>query len=189
MRRDVACFLVFLGIAGVAPSTLTKEASNLNAAQAEVKSLDSFYTSLVGEWVGSYNLWIHPDADVQESSSMATVYTAANGSYTVMNYSWTYKDKLQAGIFLLGGNGPSASATWGDSWHMRPNPMQCHGMISDNGNELDILGGYDVGEGPDWGWRTILTLVGENTLIMKAYNITPDGDEALAVNAVLTRVE
>lgn len=44
----------------------------------------------------------------------------------------------------------------------------------------------DVAGGPDWGWRTEVQLNG-NELIITAYNILPDGQEAKATELSLTK--
>ena len=45
-----------------------------------------------------------------------------------------------------------------------------------------------MGEGPAWGWRTEFTQQSPNSLLMEAYNIMPNGVEALAVRVELKRV-
>ena len=50
-----------------------------------------------------------------------------------MTYSWKKGDEAQEGVFLFGGNGKAAPATWGDSFHMVPEPMQCKGELKDSG--------------------------------------------------------
>ncbi len=49
-------------------------------------------------------------------------------------------------------------------------------------------GSYSMGKGPAWGWRTEFTQQDPNSLLMEAYNIMPNGVEALAVKAELKRV-
>lgn len=70
---------------------------------------------------------------------------------------------------------------------MSPDLMVCSGGLNEAGKKLILNGTYGSGEGPDWGWRTEFNLTGPDTLVMEAYNITPDGQEALAVRAKLTR--
>ncbi len=78
--------------------------------------------------------------------------------------------------------------TWGDSWHMQPQPMVCEAELSEDGQKLVASCTYEAGpDTPDWGWRTEFTLQGEDAFLMEAYNITPEGLEALAVRAEMTR--
>ncbi len=104
-----------------------------------------------------------------------------------MTYDWKTGDKTQEGVFLFGGHGKTATATWGDSFHMVPEPMQCKGELTDGGKKLAVKGGYSMGKGPAWEWRTEFTLLGPDAFLMEAYNIMPDGAEGLAVKAELKR--
>lgn len=110
------------------------------------------------------------------------------GGYFLLSYSWEDGGEKQEGVFLMGGEHNMASATWGDSWHMQPEPMICTGVLSEDGQKLVFLGSYGAGPGvPDWGWRTEFTLQGEDAFLMEAYNITPEGLEEKAVRAELKR--
>jgi hypothetical protein len=52
-----------------------------------------------------------------------------------------------------------------------------------------VLGSYPAPDGgPDWGWRTEVELLDPDRLTIAAYNIHPEGGEALAVKTVLERV-
>jgi hypothetical protein len=53
-----------------------------------------------------------------------------------------------------------------------------------------VLGSYpDPTGGPDWEWRTEVNLLDTNHLIITAYNISPEGGEARAVETKLERVK
>jgi hypothetical protein len=56
------------------------------------------------------------------------------------------------------------------------------------GHAIDVRGAYPTGGGaPDWGWRTRLEATA-TTWAMTMFNVSPDGDETLAVNARYERV-
>ena len=66
--------------------------------------------------------------------------------------------------------------------------MFCTGNETENG--FQVLGTYpDPNGGPDWGWRTEVELVDNDHLVIIAYNIDPEGGEAKATEARLTRVK
>lgn len=151
-------------------------------------SITEFLHNLVGSWTGYYHLWLAPGAPVDESSTAASVRLVASGRYAEIVYSWYREGKEQGGIFLLGGADGNANATWGDSFHSQPDPMHCPGRLANDGYRLIFDGSYPVGPGePDWGWRTEFVLKNPDTLLMEAYNITPTGDEHLAVRAEYQR--
>lgn len=157
------------------------------SAHAGVETAVAFYEQLRGQWVGSNSLWLRPGTPVHESDIKATISAAANGHYYLMNYSWSFEGEVQEGVFFLGGNENMATATWGDSWHMAPEPMYCQGELKENGARLVLIGTFTAGEGPDWGWRTEFTRQGPDNFLMEAYVIPPTGEEGLAVRAELKR--
>ena len=152
------------------------------------RNVQEFYNKLKGEWSGPYSVWLNPMEPPLNSEIAAQGRFVAQGSYFLLTYSWKAEDEEQEGVFLLGGEGETASSTWGDSWHMQPEPMVCEGELTEEGQKLVFLGSYGAGPGiSDWGWRTEFTLQGEDAFLMEAYNITPEGLESLAVRAELTR--
>ena len=104
------------------------------------------------------------------------------------HYTWAESNKPQDGLLLIGQSGPvgAVQAAWVDGWHMGDQMMHCQGAAGSDG-ALSVKGSYAVPPGPDWGWRIdILPGEGERfRLIM--YNITPEGQEYLAVEAVYSR--
>ncbi len=75
------------------------------------------------------------------------------------------------------------TAQWIDTWHMGESVMSCHGTAGDDGS-IDVKGSYAVPPGPDW-W--IALDPDDGSLRLRMYNITPDGEEAIAVDADYAR--
>ncbi|GAB4371399.1 MAG: hypothetical protein Kow0042_14150 [Calditrichia bacterium] len=193
MFRFVIFTVAFLGFAGLwdtVPGQPREDISpKLNPAnkEAQLATVKVFYSQIQGDWSGSYRLWLRPSTPAEQSEIRANIQPVVSGHYFLMTYSWKRAGKKQEGVFFFGGSGKTATASWGDSFHMIPEPMYCKGELQDGG-KLIFHGSYSFGNGPSWGWRTEFTHSNANELLMEAYNITPDGVEALAVKAELKRI-
>ena len=64
--------------------------------------------------------------------------------------------------------------------------MFCRGGLQPDGT-LAVQGTYPAPTGPDWGWKIVLDPSLPDGLRMTMINISPDGEEALAVEAVYKR--
>lgn len=150
-------------------------------------SISEQFAKLVGDWSGTNRLnlsWM-PDP-IFESPSTASVRTRVGGQFLEIAYTWSYEDKPQEGLLIFGiRDDGSATALWTDSWHSAKVLMQCKGKVTDDGG-IDLYGNYSVPEHPDWGWRTEVTPKnGGFRYVM--YNVSPEGDEELAVETDFAR--
>lgn len=139
---------------------------------------------LSGNWGGTSQLWLHPGADAQESQTTAHISSVAQGQVTVIAYTWEFESERQDGMIICPstiGQDPLRSV-WLDSWHMRNDLMLCEATM---GHDLvSLQGSYQAPTGPAWGWRIeIETNQDFPALVIRMTNITPDGEEALAVLA------
>jgi hypothetical protein len=79
-------------------------------------------------------------------------------------------------------------ASWVDSFHNNTAIMFCTG--DPIGQGFWVLGSYpDPTGGPDWSWRTEVKLLDPDHLVFTAYNISPEGGEAKAVETRLERIK
>lgn len=154
----------------------------------EIMSVHTLLNSVRGVWSGTYKVWLKPGNPTSSSDIRLTVQSIANSHYFLITYYWFWKNKKQEGVFLIGGQDSAVYVTWGDSWHQQPKPMNCTGTYKSETNSFDFTGSYDTGpDTPQWGWRTEFIKKNDKTLIMRAYNITPEGEEALAVEAIMEK--
>ena len=111
-----------------------------------------------------------------------------DGKFVRVDYTWQYQGTPQQGSILWGYDTELAIATayWIDSWHMGDKGMLCQGEVTEDG-VLSVRGEYDVGEGPAWGWRISVIQPDGTSLQMIMNNISPDGQEELAVEATYTQ--
>jgi hypothetical protein len=137
-----------------------------------------------GRWHGLYRLYLTPNDPVQESGTTAVVSPAAKSRLARLDYTWVVDGQEQEGSLLVGfetGLG-QVSAAWIDSWHNGERMMICQGGLTGQG--VEFTGSYPAPSGPDWGWRTVLAASPGRELRMTMYNLTPDGQAFLAVEAV-----
>ena len=150
--------------------------------------------ALVGTWEATYQLRGDPSFD-SDSPSHATVSSILDGRFVRIDYSWDEEDVLkehgpQHGSLLVGFEAEvepgAATLVWIDSWHNGHKIQVWPGALMESGG-VDVRGTYASGQGyPDWGWRTILEPSSDGWT-MTMFNISPDGEEALAVRAEYRR--
>lgn len=142
---------------------------------------------LAGPWHATYQLRGDPSFD-GDSPSAATVAPMLGGRFVRIDYTWSDRGKPQEGALIVGCEPASGDVTaaWMDTWHNGHRMMICTGRTTPEGG-LDVRGTYPTGPGsPDWGWRTRLD-IGDGTWTMRMFNVTPDGEETLAVTAEYQR--
>jgi len=133
------------------------------------------------DWHGTAELWLDPMGNVVHTSD-CTLHVTANG----IRYEWQYEGAPHQGTIDVNTEG----GVFQDSWHS-PTPMRCRQV--DLGPALvDLLGSYGAGEGPEWGWRLMLSLRppfagATESLVLQMTNITPWGEEARAVRMTAAR--
>ena len=66
--------------------------------------------------------------------------------------------------------------------------MACEGAVEPDG-AIAVRGSYAAPPGPDWGWRIVIRPAGKPALHIVMYNVTPGGQEALAVEATYAPTE
>lgn len=78
--------------------------------------------------------------------------------------------------------------TWVDAFHLNYALMLSVGEAKERG--WTVIGKYDAA--PDvspWGWKMVYDLRDENHLTITVKNITPDGQEAKAVEGMYHRIQ
>jgi hypothetical protein len=153
-------------------------------------SVPEILEKLVGKWRGVNRLhttWI-PENPVRESVSIATVELTARGRFLKIEYDWTFEEAVQEGLLLIGDekDTDSIKAFWIDSWHLSDKFMVSEGFRETDGN-ISLKGFYSVPDHPDWGWRTVVEPERDNVFKIIMYNVTPEGEESLAVEMELKR--
>lgn len=149
-----------------------------------------FLRKLVGGWTGTSRLWLEPDKLTDESPVVGSFQLVLDGRFALFLYQGSVEGELQHGMYTFGYNTltDQYEASWVDSFHNNTAIMFCVGSPIDNG--FSVLGSYpDPSGGPDWGWRTEVKMIDNDHLVITAYNIHPELDEAKATEATLTRAK
>jgi hypothetical protein len=143
---------------------------------------------LAGEWQGTNQLWLTPAEMPQKSQSTASITPVIKGKFVRIDYTWTFEGEAQAGLMVCGYDPQEAKVTvvWADSMHMGDKFMICQGAAQADG-ALDVRGSYSVPGHPDWGWRMVIGPGENGAFRLVMYNITPEGQEHLAVEANYSR--
>lgn len=144
---------------------------------------------LVGDWKGSNTLHLGDwgPTPIRESVSTATVQERNLGQFLEIAYIWEYDGKPQEGVIIFGGDNKTdaVNAFWTDSWHLSHNLMLCNGKESPIGG-ISVTGSYQVEGHPDWGWRSEIAAT-DGGFEYKMFNVSPDGEEAIAVEMKMDR--
>lgn len=147
-------------------------------------SLDKFKNISTGLWAGDNVLclsWMNPPEF--HSPSQLTVAQTVRDKFLTFNYSWSHENMMHEGLLLIGYDAKQevVNASWVDSWHSSAKPLALSGTINEQ-NAIDLYGTYEVPNHPDWGWRIVINTP-EDALQIKMFNVSPEGEQELAVQA------
>lgn len=146
--------------------------------------------SLVGNWDGSTSTWFEADVLADESPMQGKINLLLDGRFINYEYKGTLNGKSFEGTMTWGydlGN-EKCQCSWIDTFHMGTAIMHSEGHETRSG--FVVLGSYS---GPGipipWGWRTELEIINPDQFIIRAYNISPEGDETKATETIYHRLD
>ncbi|MBN1878780.1 DUF1579 family protein [bacterium] len=151
--------------------------------------MESLLSRSKGRWKGVKKLWLAPGKSCRECDITARVGESALGRSAVIDYEWTLEGERQQGHLMLNpdyGKG-AVQAAWIDSFHMATGIMILKGEFTEH-DTIDLIGSYPAPPGPDWRWRMIIS-ASDNKLTLINYNVSPGGDEHLAIEVSLTHLD
>lgn len=146
------------------------------------------FKRMAGEWEGRMLTWFEPTRPEDDASINGNIKSLLDGRFVMHEYQSSFKGKPFSGMMIIGYSiaTDSFQCAWIDSFHTGTLLMFSESAGSDK--LFSALGSYTAPGVPEpWGWRTEITMPDENNLIITAYNITPQGEEAIATEIKYNR--
>jgi hypothetical protein len=145
--------------------------------------------SLVGSWDGNTRTWFEKDILADESAMQAKITLLMEGRFLNYEYKGVLNGKPYEGrmtwSYDLGNE--KCQCSWVDTFHMGTAIMHSEGQ--ETGNGFAVTGKYGwIGIGEPWSWRTELEIINSDQFIIRAFNISPAGDEAKATETIYHRI-
>ena len=146
---------------------------------------------LAGEYRGQAKTWFSPGDPAVEAPWEGRFEPILGGRFARFEYRSSLEGTPIAGMMVLGFENDRAEyqLTWVDSLHTGTATLLSTGPAVEAQRPISVNGRYFVAQTQEfWGWRTELDEAADGLLVIRMFNITPAGEEALGVEIELRRV-
>jgi hypothetical protein len=139
-----------------------------------------------GDWAGTSRLWLDPGQPPHESELALSLRRAAGGRVLLAAYRWSHDGVEHHGVITtaVDARAGDPAMSWLDTFHTAGR-LELLTAQSAAPGVIAAHYTFPAPEGPDWGWRIEVHPTATPRLLM--FVITPDGEEAPAVEFVLAR--
>jgi len=165
---------------------------NLESERTSPSVLDDAHARLAriaGVWSGTAKTWLEPGAAPMEAGWEGRAASILGGRFLRFEYRSSIGQEPLAGELMIAFESGEKlwRISWVDSFHTGTAILVSVGE-STRAAEIDVRGDYFAAEGhPRWGWRTRIDDSRADSLSIRMFNITPEGEEMPGVEVTLER--
>jgi len=155
------------------------------------KGAHALLARMAGTWRGTARTWFEPGQLGETSPVNGAIRLVLNGMFAQHSYRGKLMGQSMQGLALIGFSlgEQQWQVAWINSVHNGTRIMHSVGKKGASPLAPEVVGSYPAGDGPDWGWRTTLQLKGRDRLLLRHFNVTPQGEESIGVEFDYRRVK